>query len=182
MTGSTDLLLPPAVDPPGEDVPFLLGRRVTERDPQQEAVELRLGQRVRALVLDRVGRGQHVERLGERERRALDGDLALLHRLEQRGLGLRRGPVDLVYEAPRQQVAEAVRSLLAFESVTTVDPAVLLRAIEVYEIDRLDVAEAYLVALAEATGVGTIAFLRPQHRPHHHRRTHRTCSHRRAVR
>ena len=61
------------------------------------------------------------------------------------------------YEAPRQQVAEAVRSLLAFESITTVEPAVLLRAIEVYEIDRLDFADAYLVALAEATGVGVIA-------------------------
>lgn len=61
------------------------------------------------------------------------------------------------YEAPRAQIAEAIRSLLTFESVTTVDPAVLLRAIEVYETNRLDFAEAYLVALAEATGVGTIA-------------------------
>ena len=33
----------------------------------------------------------------------------------------------------------------------------LLRAIEVYEIDRIDFAEAYLVACAETTGVGKIA-------------------------
>ena len=39
----------------------------------------------------------------------------------------------------------------------TVDPALLLRAIEVYETDRLDFAETYLVACAESTGVGRVA-------------------------
>lgn len=61
------------------------------------------------------------------------------------------------YKAPRGQVAEAMRSLIAFDSITTVDPALLLRAIEVYEVDRLDFAEAYLVANAESTGVNRIA-------------------------
>lgn len=61
------------------------------------------------------------------------------------------------YEVPRQQVAEAVRSLIAFEAVVCVDPALLLRAAEVYETERVDFAEAYLVACAESTGVGTIA-------------------------
>jgi predicted nucleic-acid-binding protein len=61
------------------------------------------------------------------------------------------------YEAPRQQVAEVIRSLLAFPSLVTVDPALLLRAIEIYELDRLDFAEAYLVACAETTGVGRVA-------------------------
>jgi predicted nucleic acid-binding protein len=61
------------------------------------------------------------------------------------------------YKVPRQQVTEAIRSLLAFEPVITVDPALLLRAVEVYEIDRLDFAEAYLVACAESTGVEEIA-------------------------
>ena len=61
------------------------------------------------------------------------------------------------YEAPPDQVAAVVRSLLAFDAVVCVDPALLLRAIEVYETDRLDFAEAYLVACAETTGVGTIA-------------------------
>ena len=50
-----------------------------------------------------------------------------------------------------------MRSLLAFESVITLDWAMLLRAVEVYEHDRLDFAEAYLVAAAETTGVGRIA-------------------------
>jgi predicted nucleic-acid-binding protein len=61
------------------------------------------------------------------------------------------------YEAPRRQVAEAIRSLLAFESVVVVDPALLLRAVEVYETDRIDFAEAYLVACAESTGVARVA-------------------------
>ena len=61
------------------------------------------------------------------------------------------------YKAPRDQVATAMRSLIAMRSIITVDPALLSRAIEVYEVDRLDFAEAYLVACAEATGIGRIA-------------------------
>ncbi len=61
------------------------------------------------------------------------------------------------YEAPRAQVARALRSLVAFDSVVCVDPALLLRAAEVYEIERVDFAEAYLVACAESTGVGRVA-------------------------
>lgn len=61
------------------------------------------------------------------------------------------------YRVPRAQVAAVIRSLLALASVVTLDPAMLLRAVEVYELDRLDFAEAYLVAAAETTGVGRIA-------------------------
>lgn len=61
------------------------------------------------------------------------------------------------YETPRDQVAEAVRSLVAFASILCVDRALLLRAIEVYETDRIDFAEAYLVACAESTGVSKVA-------------------------
>lgn len=61
------------------------------------------------------------------------------------------------YEAPRARVAEALRSLLAFRSIVCLDPALLLRSVEVYEIDRLDFAEAYLVACAENAGIIEIA-------------------------
>jgi predicted nucleic acid-binding protein len=61
------------------------------------------------------------------------------------------------YKAPRAQVADAMRSLVAMSSVVTVDPSLLLRALEVYESDRLDFAEAYLVACAESTGVNRVA-------------------------
>jgi len=61
------------------------------------------------------------------------------------------------YETPRSQVADTIRSLLAFEPIITVDPALLLRAVEVYETDRIDFAEAYLVSCAETTGVDRVA-------------------------
>lgn len=61
------------------------------------------------------------------------------------------------YEVPRDQIADAMRSLVAFDSVICVDPALLLRTLEVYEVDRIDFADAYLVACAESTGVGVVA-------------------------
>lgn len=61
------------------------------------------------------------------------------------------------YEAPRAQISTSIRSLLAMGSIVCVDRDVLLRSIEVYEIERLDYAEAYLVACAESTGVPRIA-------------------------
>ena len=61
------------------------------------------------------------------------------------------------YKAPRDEIAQASRSLIAFNSMACVDPALLLRAIEVYETDGIDFAEAYLVACAESTGVGRVA-------------------------
>ncbi len=61
------------------------------------------------------------------------------------------------YKTPRDQIATAMRSLVALRSVVTVDPALLLRALEVYEFDRIDFAEAYLVACAESSGVNRIA-------------------------
>ena len=61
------------------------------------------------------------------------------------------------YEAPREQIAQAVQSLVAFDSILCVDPALILRSIEVYETERIDFAEAYLVACAESSGVGKVA-------------------------
>ncbi len=52
---------------------------------------------------------------------------------------------------------ELVRAIVGFPAVVVVDEPLLLRALEVYEVERLDFAEAYLVANAEASGVGTIA-------------------------
>lgn len=61
------------------------------------------------------------------------------------------------YGVRRDRVAELVRSVIAFPAIVVVDAALLLRAIELYEVDRLDFAEAYLVASAETTGVGAVA-------------------------
>jgi predicted nucleic-acid-binding protein len=60
------------------------------------------------------------------------------------------------YEVERARVAELVRTIIAFDAVRVVDEELLLRAVEVYEVDRLDFAEAYLVASAERSGVDTV--------------------------
>ena len=44
---------------------FLLG--IIDEDVEHEAVELRFGQRIGAFLLDRVLRGQHEERIGQRD-------------------------------------------------------------------------------------------------------------------
>lgn len=60
------------------------------------------------------------------------------------------------YEVPRDRVAELLRAAIALPTIKTLDSVTLLRALEVYEVDRLDFADAYLVAQAEATGVEQI--------------------------
>jgi predicted nucleic acid-binding protein len=61
------------------------------------------------------------------------------------------------YELPRPQVAVILRAVLAFPAIRVLDTELLQRAVEVYDLDRLDFADAYLVASAERTGVGVIA-------------------------
>lgn len=61
------------------------------------------------------------------------------------------------YEVERRRVAELARAVLAFSAVRVVDAGLLLRAVEVYELERLDFAEAYLVASAGRSGVAVVA-------------------------
>ncbi|MFL5927196.1 MAG: PIN domain-containing protein [Gaiellaceae bacterium] len=61
------------------------------------------------------------------------------------------------YEVERQSVANLVRAVIGFPAIVVVDEPLLLRALEIYEVERLDFAVAYLVASAEASGVETIA-------------------------
>jgi predicted nucleic-acid-binding protein len=61
-----------------------------------------------------------------------------------------------VYEVDRPRIAELMRAALAMPSVLA-DTYLFLRALEVYELERLDFAEAYLVARAELTGHEAIA-------------------------
>lgn len=60
------------------------------------------------------------------------------------------------YEVPVEEVARMVRSVIAYPPIRTLDPALLLRSLEVYETHRIDFAEAYLVASAEAAGIPDI--------------------------
>ena len=81
-----------------EHLQLLVGARIVDHLLQQEAVDLGPRQHVGALVLDRVLRGEHHERRRHRVHHPADRRLALLHRLEQRALGLGVGTVDLVEE------------------------------------------------------------------------------------
>ena len=50
-----------------------------------------------------------------------------------------------------------MRSALVFPAIRVDDQELLLRALEIYEVDRLDFAEAYLVATAERLGIPAVA-------------------------
>ena len=82
----------------GQHVGLVVGGRVAERDADHEPVELRLRQRVGALVLDRVLGGEDHERPRQLVGVLVDRDVALLHALQQAGLRLGRCTVDLVDE------------------------------------------------------------------------------------
>jgi len=60
------------------------------------------------------------------------------------------------YRVPRERVADLARAIVAFPAVRTDDPQRLLRAIELYERERLDFADAYLVASAEQSPHRTV--------------------------
>ena len=61
------------------------------------------------------------------------------------------------YEAARPVVARSLRAILAFPAIRVVDADLLYRTIEIYEVDGLAFADAYLVASAERSGVGVVA-------------------------
>jgi predicted nucleic acid-binding protein len=61
------------------------------------------------------------------------------------------------YELGRPEVADLVRAAVGLPTIHVADEDLLFRAIEVYEIHRLDFADAYLVACAELSGMGAVA-------------------------
>ena len=113
-------------------------------DLHQEAVELRLGQRIGTLLLQRVLRRQHVK--GRRKVVPLAGDrhVVLLHRLEQGGLGARAGAVDLV---GHQQLGED-RSAHELEGPLAVDA--LLEDLRAEDVGRHEVGRELHAARVEA--------------------------------
>ncbi|MFD6220045.1 PIN domain-containing protein [Nocardia asteroides] len=62
-----------------------------------------------------------------------------------------------VYQVPRPQVAALTRAIIGSRNIATDDPAVLIRAVDIYEHHRPSFADAYLVALAEADSGSAIA-------------------------
>ena len=66
-----------------------------------------------------------------------------------RVLGLR-------HPKPGAAAQAAERAGLAFPAIRVIDSELLQRTIELYDTNRLDLADAYLVASAERTGIGAI--------------------------
>ena len=82
----------------------LAGRvRVADAQPHEEAVQLRFRQRVSAVMLHRILRGDHHERARQRMRMSVDGHLTLVHGFQQRGLRFGSGAVDFIGQ---QEVSE----------------------------------------------------------------------------
>ena len=92
-----ELVLTP-LEPPVEHGDLVVAAGVPDRGAEDEPVELRLGERVGAFVLDRVLGREHEERRPEGPCLPVHRDLPFLHRLEEGRLCLRRGAVDLVCE------------------------------------------------------------------------------------
>ena len=80
----------------GQKLQLVRMPRIAERQLDHEPVELRIRQKLCAACADRVLRCDDDERIRHRMRDSVDGDVALLHRFEQRGLRAARGAVQLV--------------------------------------------------------------------------------------
>ena len=86
-----------------QHLPFRGEFRIADIDLQQEPVELRFRQGIRAFLFQRVLGGEHMERLRQGVILTGDRNAMFLHRLQQRRLGARAGAVDFVRH---QQLAE----------------------------------------------------------------------------
>ena len=61
------------------------------------------------------------------------------------------------YRASRPTIATALRALIAMDSVSVQDQPTLLRSLDLYEHQKMDFADAYLVAFGAAHGISAIA-------------------------
>jgi hypothetical protein len=80
----------------GQNGHFVGGGDVAQRKLHRKTVHLRFRQRVGAPKLDRVLRRDHKKQIRQVSSLAIDADLVLAHRFQQRRLRSRRGPVDFV--------------------------------------------------------------------------------------
>ena len=92
-----------AVAVPTHHLTLLVAARMRDDDLEQEPIELCLGQRIGALLFDRVLGRDHHEIVAEPIVAPVNRDLALVHCLQQRGLRFGRRAVDLV---SKQQFGE----------------------------------------------------------------------------
>jgi hypothetical protein len=86
-----------------QNLPFAGPVGIADAQAHQKTIELRFRQRIRAVVFERVLRGDDHEGPRQRVRVPVDGDLGLIHGFEQGGLRLGRGAIDLVSQ---QEIGE----------------------------------------------------------------------------
>ena len=65
--------------------------------------------------------------------------------------------LETVYRVERARIAELLRAVIAFPAIVVLDETLLLRALELYEREKLDFVTSYLAARAERSGVGAVA-------------------------
>ena len=63
-----------------------------------------------------------------------------------------------VYRVSREDVAVLLRTVLAYPAISVRSSEDLLRALDLFEIEGLDFAEAYLIAVAEVSGFSVASF------------------------
>ncbi len=90
---------------------------VAQRDAQQKAVELRLGQGIGAELVERVLGGDDEKWLGQAARLSVHTHLALFHRFKQGALHLRPGAVDFVGQQHLRKHRAGVKHELAAVAV-----------------------------------------------------------------
>src|SRR2546427_3014934 len=116
-------VVPATFPAPLDDLDLLLPRRIADVNLQEKPVHLSFRERIRAFMLNRILRRDHEERPVQVERLALQGSLAFLHRLEERALGLRRRPVDLVREEDVREDRASSKDEVAALAVEHVRPS-----------------------------------------------------------
>ena len=65
--------------------------------------------------------------------------------------------LESVYKATRADVALSLRVMLGFPAIRVADAELLQRTVEIYDVNGLDFAEAYLIANAERSGIAIVA-------------------------
>jgi len=81
-----------------DDLVQFVRARIADDNLEEEAIQLRFGQWIRAFLVNRVLRCHDEERFGELAEFAARSDLFFLHGFEHGGLGLGRGAIDFVGE------------------------------------------------------------------------------------
>ena len=122
-----------------QEAHFDLRRRVADSNPDEKAVQLRLGEGKGAREILGVLRGDDEERIGQRDGLAVERDLPFVHRFEQRGLRARARAVDLVREEDVREDGAVAEDELARALIEDGDAEHIARQEIACELDATEV-------------------------------------------